>query len=206
MSLSARSLTVVVVSAVALAVAAGVTSARSLGLDETSFRLVWANLTADLAGVDVECEVTLTGSFHGTTFAKTAGLLVGSVTNAIINEDGCVGGRADPLEETLPWHVRYAGFAGTLPGISSITVSVVGMRVFYDKTADCLVMTTAGEPFSGIMNLNGSGVVTSFAADAGRDIQLLFDEPICELIGDASFSGTASVSHTGGGTLEVTLI
>ncbi len=162
------------------------------GADERDIRITWSNLTFDAAGVDIECEVTLLGSFHSKTITKTPGALVGNVTSAEVNEGACVGGVADALEETLPWHVRFVGIGGTLPGISSVTIDLIGAAFFVDSTADCLAGTTAAEPGRGIASVEARGGITGLQADPTRTIDLN-GEFLCELVGNGSFSGNATV-------------
>jgi hypothetical protein len=63
----------------------------------------------------------LEGTFHSNTIAKVANSLIGYITRATFNTPGCVqeegSTRALVLQETLPWHIRYSGFIGTLPNV-----------------------------------------------------------------------------------------
>lgn len=97
-------------------------SARNLSVNEQGFRVVWAelNLTEAIFRIGVHCPVTLEGTFHYRTIVKAIGSLIGYVTRAIVNNAACRGGHATVLTETLPWHVTYEGFTGTLPAIASI--------------------------------------------------------------------------------------
>ena len=56
--------------------------------------------------------------------SKGVGSLIGYITQAILRP--CATGTASILRETLPWHVRYAGFSGSLPNITSLTVHAIG--------------------------------------------------------------------------------
>ncbi len=203
MTLTFRALLIAIATTLMLAASVGIASANALSVDEVDFRLSWTNLTIDSAGVDIECAVTLRGSFHDSSFAKSSRALVGSITHAIVNEGSCVGGVVDPLEETLPWHVTYTGFGGSLPGISSLTVDIVGWAMFTDSTADCLWLTTSAEPLRGIANIEGSGTITSFNADETRSIDL--ENEFCELIGNSSFSGNASFVAADGSPITLDL-
>jgi hypothetical protein len=97
-------------------------SARNLSVDEQSFRITWTSLELvdPFFGIGVRCPVTLEGSFHYRTIVKTLRSLIGLVTRAIVNNAGCAAGHATVLTETLPWHVTYEGFTGTLPNITSL--------------------------------------------------------------------------------------
>jgi hypothetical protein len=71
--------------------------------------------------------VTLEGSFHGRTFAKVVGSLVGHVTRAAVGP--CVEGAATVLTATLPWHMRYVAFSGNLPSIATLKFDVIGFSM-----------------------------------------------------------------------------
>lgn len=109
--------------AACLAALVGSASAAHLSTSETRFRVTWSNLEfkETVFGIAVKCPVTLEGSYHSATIAKTAGTLVGYVNRASVNSAGCTGGHATVLNETLPWHVTYESFEGPLPEIRSIT-------------------------------------------------------------------------------------
>jgi hypothetical protein len=65
----------------------------------------------------IVCEMTLTTSLHGST-AKTAGTLAGLVNDFRVAN--CRGGTWTVLTGTLPWHITYQSFTGTLPTITSV--------------------------------------------------------------------------------------
>ena len=70
--------------------------------------------------------VTLTGELERT-IAKTVGALVGRITGCVstLGETGTGVRVRIKCDLSLPWHVRYVSFAGTLPNITSITVLVL---------------------------------------------------------------------------------
>jgi hypothetical protein len=100
-------------------------TAGRLSTSNTRFRATWTALKFD--GLEIEspviCPLTLEGSFHSATIRKTRGALIGAITRAIVGgaEPPCTGGRATILQESLPWHVTYQSFSGTLPRIEEIT-------------------------------------------------------------------------------------
>ncbi|MGB2709974.1 MAG: hypothetical protein WBC33_00535, partial [Conexibacter sp.] len=72
--------------------------------------------------------VTLRGSLHRT-IAKTTGSLAGLITDCrtALGEVGLIFIRIEGrCELTLPWHVRYVGFTGTLPNIRESIMTLVG--------------------------------------------------------------------------------
>jgi hypothetical protein len=114
------------------ATAVGNASARNLSLSNQNIRAVFNPLVFAPAegGGRLSCAVTLEGSFHTRTFTKTVNSLVGYITRVNVQETLCAGegslagasARAD--SETLPWHVRYAGFTGTLPNIARVILNL----------------------------------------------------------------------------------
>jgi hypothetical protein len=106
----------------ALAVS-GTASARVFSVDNMNFRVVWTSLefrAGELA--TIRCRVTLEGSFHSQTISKVEKALIGYVSRAIVAGERCTGGSATVHAESLPWHITYSGFTGTLPNIRSIRV------------------------------------------------------------------------------------
>jgi hypothetical protein len=98
--------------------AAGRISLSSARIRDTWISLRFRNFENE---VELLCPVTLEGSFHSLTIRKTRGALVGAISRAILNNP-CTGGRATLLQETLPWHMTYESFRGTLPRIEEITL------------------------------------------------------------------------------------
>ncbi len=123
----------------------GTASANNLSTNEQGFRIVWTelNLTEAIFGIGVHCPVTLEGSFHTPTIRKVIGSLIGYVTRAAVRNEACRGGHATVLTETLPWHVTYEGFTGTLPRITSI-IELLAEPAFRIETAiiTCLSRAT----------------------------------------------------------------
>ncbi|HEX7291735.1 MAG TPA: hypothetical protein VF250_11480 [Conexibacter sp.] len=136
----------VMCSAIIAAACASTAAGRNLELRGTTFRAQFESLVLRTDS-ETLCHVTLEGSFHSRTFAKVLGSLIGYVTTARLGT--CGEGRATILTVTLPWHVTYAGFAGTLPNISEFATHVIGLSLStQNRLAVCLVTTTAGEPVS----------------------------------------------------------
>ena len=109
-----------------LATALGTASARNLSLSTTGTREVFSPLVFFNGEARLSCPVTMEGSFHYRTVAKTVGSLSGYITRLEVSEASCAGAgllagaRARVLTETLPHHITYQGFRGTLPNIESI--------------------------------------------------------------------------------------
>lgn len=196
-----RRLLAAVLTAAFVAVACSSASAIQLSLSEPTFRVVWAPARFVFSGVTVSCNATLEGSFHSTSIAKVERSLIGSITRATSNS--CSAGTMSVLTETLPWHVQYGSFTGTLPNISTVTMRVVGMSASWTFLGiTCLGRTEAGTPAAIIAERNGAGTITSFRWDESLPIPLTGSG--CSSI-RGRLAGTSS-SATGLGTArQITL-
>lgn len=111
-------------SALVLAAVVGSASANRLSQTEQGFRVTYSPLTFTPSfGTAARCRVTLEGTFHARTIVKTAGALIGFVTRASVGP--CESGTARVNAESLPWHITYGGFEGTLPNITSISQNLI---------------------------------------------------------------------------------
>jgi len=155
-----RILFAAVVAAVTLGALVGVAGANRLSVSTRTFSATWSPMTFTGGGfATTRCNVTLAGSLHSSTFTKTVGSLVGYITGASIN--ACSGGEARANDETLPWHIRYAAFTGTLPNISSVRHNIVGFRFEAYNGLRCRYTSTAAAPVVGGFNLGVGGGLTS---------------------------------------------
>jgi hypothetical protein len=138
-------------------------SANRLALSGQQFRATW-NALRFIGFVTVECHVTIEGSFHSRTISKVLEALVGYVSRVTVDSTNCTGGSARALTETLPWHIRYGGFTGTLPTIETILLRVINgqflVQVAGIAPAKCLYTANATSPMRGIVRLAG-GVAES---------------------------------------------
>lgn len=137
-------------------------SARSLSSSSQTLRSTFREVRfRGLFGL-ANCAVTLEGSLHSRTIAKTPGLLMGYIT-AAIKEPICTSGAATILTETLPWHVRYLSFTGTLPNITSIRVNVIdsAWRIRENGGITCLARSTPTEPALGTFSREAGGALTT---------------------------------------------
>ena len=156
-------LAVMIIAAFAGAGVGGKLSLSSATFKGTSAEGQFENETGG-RGQRIVCPVTLEGSFHRTTVAKVARSLVGHVTRATVNS--CSAGTMSVLTETLPWHVQYGGFAGTLPNMSSVSLSIVGMGASWTFIGiTCLGRSEASTPVGLFADRNGAGTLTGFRLD-----------------------------------------
>lgn len=188
-----------------MALAASSAGARRISTTAQGFRAVWASLEFSAGGFVIRCPVTLEGSFHSRTISKVCGQLIGYISRAFVRETGCAGGSGRALTETLPWHVQYLGFEGTLPNIESIRLILVGarFRVVNSNGTACLAGTTQAHPAGGIANIV-SGSVNTLRADETMRIPL-GGGFVCSFAGESTFAGTAEVFVQGSTTTRITV-
>lgn len=190
-------------------------SANNLSVNSGTFRVTWARLTFNnTSGIipPMICPVTLEGSFHRATTTKTRGSLIGYVTRASVSRAGsttgaCEGASVTILTPSLPWHVTYEGFTGSLPRPTGIIILLRRMSLAFNAGGiTCLFVTglEANENFAGVANLNGEGVVTGFTVLSERSIRLTGGFP-CELA-RVQFAGTGTATTSAGSAIRATLI
>jgi hypothetical protein len=178
--------------------AAGVASANRFSINSSGFRTVFRPLTFTAAGgeVSMSCNFTFEGSFHSRVVVKTVGLLVGHITRASLNE--CRGGGMTVLAETLPWHLTYARFAGTLPTIDHIYGEVIGASLRGQPTGlpACLARTTTTNAMEALIDRDPSGGRVNTLSAGPSEIPMS-GEFGCIIAGEVSLSGTATVTQLG---------
>ena len=121
------------------ATAVGAASARNLSISNQNIRAVFRPLIFSDGGASnrLSCTVTIEGTFHYRTILKSVGALLGYITRAQVEEGTCAGAgllagaRARVLTETLPWHITYRGFRGTLPNIERIILQINRPRLTF---------------------------------------------------------------------------
>ena len=140
-----------VAATVLLGAVVGSASARNFSISNQFLSATFRRVTFEGFGLRIVCEVVVSGSFHTRTTAKRVGSLVGYLTQAALGTTpepgGCEAGRATILRETLPWHIRYLGFAGTLPNISRIIANII--RAAFRSSSEevvCLGTSTEANP------------------------------------------------------------
>jgi hypothetical protein len=180
---------------VLLGAVVGGASARSFSSSSQTFRLTFSRLR--LAGVfgSFSCRLTLEGSLHTRTIGKVAGTLIGYITAA--NLGPCQEGQGTILRETLPWHVRYLSFTGTLPAITSLAINVIGYAYrIREPLATCLLRSTAESPVVGTFNREAGGALLT--AEMGGTILTS-----CGV--NASFSSDRAATTVLNGTARITV-
>jgi hypothetical protein len=144
---------------------ATIASARNLRVSEQRFRTTWQELRFKSPSGEVfaTCPVTLEGSFHYSSIAKRALALVGFVTRAAVANESCREGHATVLTESLPWHVTYEGFLGTLPAIRAAIILLVGATFNSELFGfRCLITTTTSNPAVFGMDVGAGGTIVEW--------------------------------------------
>ncbi|HZV73607.1 MAG TPA: hypothetical protein VFF79_07825 [Conexibacter sp.] len=196
-----------------MALAVNTASANHFSISNQFFRVVWSplNFIGEGSTVRVTCNITLEGSFHSRTMVKTIGSLLGYVTRAIAGS--CTENSATVLTATLPWHLTYEGFAGTLPNINRIRLllrhTAFITRIF-GGLVECLYAdagTNQSENAAGESLLTG-GSANEVASDPSIRIPFVRGSGLTENCpAKGGFTGTGNVTLLGATTrITVTLI
>jgi hypothetical protein len=174
---------------------AGSASARIFSFSHSNLRATWTRMDYSGGFGTVECEIRVEGSLHTRTIAKVVNRLLGYVTSATVIR--CARGSATILAESLPWHVTYRSFVGTLPNITGASTGVVGaawsIREPFGIT--CLVRSESSS-LIGTWDINARVI---------ESITLSGTSPCGPVTGTMSGT-TSSVSSREGARVTVTLI
>jgi hypothetical protein len=152
-------------------------TATRLAASNQLARLTWTGLTFSGGSSFGEgrCPLTLEGTFHSRTIVKNTESLIGFITSATVGSP-CTGGTASILQASLPWHVWYDGFSGTLPRITEIRLRMLGVAFKVHSNLngqECLYTATAANPFKGSVNRNTStGVAESIRPNENAGIPI----------------------------------
>ncbi|HMJ02233.1 MAG TPA: hypothetical protein VK506_04785 [Conexibacter sp.] len=186
-------------------------SATRLSLDDQDFAVQWdpfiTYFNDEVFGL--ACSASAAGRFHEAVLQKVAQGLVGSITEAAGSIGGCRT-LLSVLAESLPWHMTYESFTGTLPAIGSVAFLLIGAS-FVTGTGGgftCLARSTSTEPIRLIATIGAGGVITELRLDETRTIDPI-DLPgsgACDVYNYVRFGGGGSVEDGTGGQLRLTLI
>jgi hypothetical protein len=190
--------------------AVGIASARNFRTSSQRQRITWAALTFEnTSGSRTTCPVTLEGSFHAATMPKVAGSLIGLITGARVGVPAsCTGGEATILTATLPWHITYEGFTGTLPEIRTIRLLLlnVAFQVHATNSFTCLARSEARNPIHGIATLGTGGRVESIENEAGSTLPLTGSGGFCTFARGRLVEDRSTVENSAGGSVSISLI
>ncbi|HEU4722501.1 MAG TPA: hypothetical protein VFS59_14170, partial [Gemmatimonadaceae bacterium] len=121
---------VVLAVAVVSGVLAGSVYAGRLSVSETRWTIAGTAEAEDTeGGFRIRCPMTVTGSFHSRTFAKTRAA-IGAVQSHTVSESACTGeGRMRFETAEFPYNVDYEAFTGTLPNIRDVRTRIYPPKV-----------------------------------------------------------------------------
>ena len=170
------------------------------GHEGPTFRGTWGTVSWEGLFSPVRCTLTLEGSFHSAFISKVINALVGYVSAGRIGT--CAQGAATVLTETLPWHVRYRSFTGTLPAITNLGFTVTGASFRIRETSgfECLLAASIESPM--IVTVTRS-TTTWAATSASLSGRIAGTGAFC--VGSATISGL-STALTRQGAAEQILI
>jgi hypothetical protein len=202
-----RLLLTLLVGAGALALGVATASAARLSVTNQSISITWSSFRFNEGRA--QCPVTLEGSLHARTMPKVQGQLVGYIMRG--RTSACSVGSAvlltpeDGQRSSLPWHIRYDSFTGTLPNIASVRWHIIGFSYRILKELElCLYASTAAHP--ALLDLSregGSGALTTGRFFGTEGILLVAGNiAVCEPSG--LLGGSGSVTLQGSAT-RVTL-
>lgn len=164
-----------------LSAAVGTASARNLSVSNRNIRATWARLEFEVGGGStVICPVTLEGSFHSQTVAKVRNSLIGAVTRATVKQESCEGGTGAAFNgvdryngtttpNTLPWHITYDSFAGTLPTITSVRILLSRFRFGIERSPCAVQVGNETDIVFADAALGAGGVVNSLTPVEGSN-------------------------------------
>jgi len=140
----------------------------------SQFRITWAPLQISPPLLErVRCSVSMEGSFHSTTMRKVSRSLVGLVTR--FTSAACTGGTVTVLNGTLPWHVQYETYSGSLPTITALNLRLIGLSLGVTASGvACLFRATESGPLGLIVNRNtATSEVSSVRVDESMRLPVI---------------------------------
>ncbi|HKG40215.1 MAG TPA: hypothetical protein VKB25_14590 [Conexibacter sp.] len=156
-------------------------SAGKLSSSSQTNTVLWRTMNFAGGFGTVECEVRISGSLHTRTFTKTVGSLIGYITEGTILR--CSRGSTTINRGSLPWHVRYRDFTGTLPNITGKSGIIIGVEYSIREPLFGITCSVRKENSSTIGTYTISGGTVTRAEPSGTSP--------C-----ASFTGTLSGAET----------
>jgi hypothetical protein len=189
-----RALFAVVVAAALLGALVATASAARLSSTSQTIRATFARVSFAGGFGTNECALTLEGSFHSRTIAKTAGVLAGYVTSAILGS--CIRGRGTILTASLPWHTRYASFAGTLPNITAIAATITGPQWQIQEPVFGVTCLASGGTLTATFNREAGGALTTIVLGGSSPTN-------CGISG--TLSGTSNAATVLGAATRITV-
>jgi len=188
-----------VIATALMALGVSTATARNIDVSNQTFRVTFSDIEFAAGEIRNDCHVTLEGSLHSRTMPKVEGTLIGYITRVTTAQ--CSLGTTI-LTETLPWHVRYVAFSGTLP---EITLFIIKVRENF-RVITCLA---AGDVTARLIRNTTTREVTGDEVPLERNSALPLTGVLCPAprIGSLRSNGNGSVMVLGATTrITVTLI
>src|SRR5215207_8133225 len=183
MRMSVKLILTALAASLLLAAVVSTASAASLSTSNQNIRATWTSLEFEGTGTGlfIRCQVTLEGSFHSRTIAKVARSLISAITKGQVKQETCTNGRGATFNgveryngttspNTLPWHLTYESFTGTLPAIA--TVSVLLQRFRFGITVAGLCTGQFGsetDRITAAASLSAEGNINALTPTEGRN-------------------------------------
>jgi len=201
-----------------LALAVSDASAGRFSTSERNFEVIWDNALSNktdleiidsTAGINIRCRATLLGHFNESTIIKSSSINQYTITHgAIVN--ACEGGSATLRTETLPWNGRFRDYIGTLPRITSIFLSFIGMRIHLRELrgTECEATSEANHPAIHIVErgLETTGEAEDIIADRNGRIPIR-GSFLCDFAGEGELGGIGLIRNLPRtGKIRLTLI
>jgi hypothetical protein len=182
MRLHRKLLVVALATSALVAALATAASARNFSITERRIRVVFNPWKYAGTATAVSCRVTLEGSFHCATIAKVLRALIGYISRATMESETCRSVEPTGItglipQESLPWHVTYEGFIGTLPRVRPLVrikwswlllVPIIGTCGYRNVTPRSVITGPAGgtidEGNASIVAGNGETIVNTEGA------------------------------------------
>ena len=189
-----RVLASTLVAIIILSALVGTSAAGRLSFSSQTFRAGFVSWKFNGGFGTTDCALTLEGSLHSRTIAKVAGSLIGYITRAGIGI--CIGGSATILTASLPWHVRYRSFTGTLPNISAVLVNMFGVTFQIREPTFGITCLASGGTMNMTYNREAGGNLTTAVLGGTSPTN-------CGIEG--TISGTSNSLTVLGGTARMTV-
>jgi len=171
-------------------------SARNLSVIEQRVTALWTRVNLSGGFGTVECEVKLSRSFHTRTFTKTVNSLVGYITEGTVLR--CSRGSATINQASLPVHLKYRSFNGTLPNITGQNELGIGLEWTVREPTFGVTCTVRRETSSLILGYTVSGGTITSSTLSG-------ESPCGSFTGRLEGS-TTNVSNGAGSRITILLI
>jgi hypothetical protein len=154
--------------------------AGRLSISTREWIATWREMRVTGGFGSTTCTLTLEGELHTKTIEKTRSSLLGYVIGA--STRGCGAFPATVLRETLPWHIQYESFTGTLPNITAAAMKIIGFsfRIRESFGIQCLFRSTEARPLLDTLRREASGTIRTttlsgtFASEGCAGLELEF--------------------------------